>query len=71
VKGEANAVRALFDGLALVPAVDRFGPTASATGMQGLLRADDTEELADALAATAPAARAEGRLRIAVDPLRV
>ncbi len=71
VKGEAPAVRALFDGLVLAPAVDRFGPTASGAGMQGLLRADDTEELADALAATAPAARAEGRLRIAVDPLRV
>jgi primosomal protein N' (replication factor Y) (superfamily II helicase) len=71
VKGEADAVRALFDGLSLAPGIDRFGPTASGTGMQGLLRAEDPDELADALAATAPAARAEGRLRIAVDPLRV
>jgi hypothetical protein len=39
--------------------------------MQGLLRAADADQLADALASTAPAARAEGRLRIAVDPLRV
>ncbi len=71
VKGEPDAVRALFEGLTLAPAVDRFGPTASGASLEGLLRADDVEALADALAATAPAARAEGRLRIAVDPLRV
>jgi primosomal protein N' (replication factor Y) len=71
VKGEPDPVRALFDGLALVPGIDRFGPTASGASLEGLLRADDPDELADALAATAPAARAEGRLRIAVDPLRV
>jgi primosomal protein N' (replication factor Y) len=71
VKGEPDAVRALFDGLALAPGIDRFGPTASGAGLPGLLRAVDPDELADALAATAPAARAEGRLRIAVDPLRV
>jgi primosomal protein N' (replication factor Y) len=71
VKGEPDAVRALFDGLSLAPGIDRFGPTASGTGMHGLLRAEDVDELADALAAAAPAARAEGRLRVSVDPLRV
>jgi primosomal protein N' (replication factor Y) len=71
VKGAADSVRALFDGLSLAPDIERFGPTASGTGMQGLLRAADADQLADALASTAPAARAEGRLRIAVDPLRV
>ena len=72
MKGEAPAVTGVARRApVLAPTVDVFGPTASGAGCRRLLRADDTEELADALAATAPAARAEGRLRIAVDPLRV
>jgi hypothetical protein len=39
--------------------------------MHGLLGAEDDDERAAARAAAAPAARAEGRLRVSVDPLRV
>jgi primosomal protein N' (replication factor Y) (superfamily II helicase) len=71
IRGEAPAVSTLVDGLRPFAAVDVFGPTSAATGLQALLRASDVAALCDALAAVAPAAKAEGRLRIAVDPLRV
>ena len=61
----------LLEGLRAHPTIDIFGPTSAATGLQALLRASSVDALCDALAATAPAARTGGRLRIAVDPLRV
>jgi primosomal protein N' (replication factor Y) len=71
VKGAGPAVTVLLDGLHNRAGIDVFGPTGAATGLQALLRAPDVPTLCDALAATAPAARAEGRLRVAVDPLRI
>ncbi len=71
VRGEAAAVNVLIEGLHELDAVQVFGPTSAATGLQALLHAPDDTILCDALALTAPAARTEGRLRIAVDPLRV
>jgi primosomal protein N' (replication factor Y) len=71
VKGAAAAVTALLDGLRSHVGIDIFGPTGAATGLQALLRAPDGPTLCDALAATAPGARGEGRLRVAVDPLRI
>ena len=71
VRGVDAAVTTLLGGLRAYPEIDVFGPTGAATGLQALLRAPDVDALCDALAATAPAARSEGRLRIAVDPLRV
>lgn len=77
IRGEPAAVTVLLGGLADrttpagAPSVDVFGPTSAGTALQALLRAPDVATLCDALAASAPAARAEGRLRIAVDPPRV
>jgi primosomal protein N' (replication factor Y) len=71
VRGAAEAVTALLDGLHAHRDVDVLGPRAVPTGLEALLRAPSTDALADALAATAPAARAAGRIRIAVDPPRV
>ncbi len=71
VRGDADAVTTLIAGLGELDDVDVFGPTSAATGLQALLHAGDVEVLCDALALVAPGARAEGRLRIAVDPLRV
>jgi hypothetical protein len=49
-----------------------LGPTASPSGAHALVKAPSTIELCDALHATDfGAARAAGRLRIEVDPLRV
>jgi primosomal protein N' (replication factor Y) len=71
VRGEPAAVTVLLAGLGDHAAVDVFGPTTAGTALQALLRAPDVATLCDALAATTPDARAEGRLRVAVDPLRV
>lgn len=71
VKGVDEAVTTLLDGLRAAPEIDVFGPTGAATGLQALLRAPTIDALCDAVATAAPAARSEGRLRIAVDPLRV
>jgi primosomal protein N' (replication factor Y) len=71
VRGVEPAVRVLLDGLREHPAVTVLGPTSAGTGLEALLRAPDAGALSDALAATAPRARAEGRLRVAVDPPRV
>ena len=71
VKGEAAAVTTLIEGLRDFRDIDVFGPTAAATGLAALIHAAESEALADAFALVAPAARAEGRLRIAVDPPRV
>jgi primosomal protein N' (replication factor Y) len=71
VRGAAEAVRALLDGLRAHQDVDVLGPSAAPTGLEALLHAPSTDALAGALAATAPAARAAGRIRIAVDPPRV
>lgn len=71
VRGDAAAVTTLIEGLRGLEDIDVFGPRSAATGLQALLRSPDVELLCDALDQTAPAARAEGRLRIAVDPLRV
>jgi hypothetical protein len=64
-------VTTLIEGLRRLDDVDVFGPTGAANGLQALLRSPDVEVLCDALDRTAGDARSEGRLRIAVDPLRV
>ena len=64
------AVTTLIDGLRELDDVDVFGPTTAASGLQALLHSADVQILCDALDQTAAAARAAGRLRIAVDPLR-
>jgi primosomal protein N' (replication factor Y) len=73
VRGDAAAVTTLVDGLRKVEDVDVFGPTsaANANGLQALVHSLDVGVLCDAFDQTAPEARAAGRLRIAVDPLRV
>ena len=69
VSGEPDAVRA---ALAALPAGIRvLGPSERGTGIAALTVAADADALADALAVAAPAGRAEGRVRIAVDPPRV
>lgn len=69
ISGVAEAVHATLELLA--PDVTVLGPTDAPTGLRALLRAPSIEVLADSLADAAPAGRAEGRLRIAVDPPRV
>ncbi|MGZ4756347.1 MAG: primosomal protein N' family DNA-binding protein [Acidimicrobiia bacterium] len=71
VRGEEPAVRVLIDGLRAFDGISVFGPTTAPTGLQALVSAPSVVSLCDALADAAPPARAEGRLRIAVDPLRV
>ncbi|MGZ7017503.1 MAG: primosomal protein N' family DNA-binding protein [Acidimicrobiia bacterium] len=71
VRGEEPAVRVLIDGLRTFDGISVFGPTTAPTGLQALVSAPSVVSLCDALADAAPPARAEGRLRIAVDPLRV
>jgi primosomal protein N' (replication factor Y) len=71
VRGAEAAVTTLLDGLRDRPEITVLGPTTAGTGVEALLRAPDGDTLSDALAATAPRARAEGRLRVAVDPPRV
>ena len=66
LSGAADAVVAACD--ALRASVDVLGPTDD----RALLRAPSVAVLCDALAATdLSAARAQGRLRVEVDPLRV
>jgi len=65
------AVRVLVDGLAELDGITVFGPTSAGAGLQALAHAPDEPVLCDALALVAPPARAEGRLRVAVDPPRV
>lgn len=69
VSGEPDAVHAAL--AALPPAVRVLGPSERGTGLAALTVAPDADALADALALAAPAGRAEGRVRIAVDPPRV
>jgi len=71
VSGAPEAVGRVVDLLREVPAIDVLGPTPTGAGVRALLRAPTVEMLADALALAGPAARTEGRLRIAVDPPRV
>jgi primosomal protein N' (replication factor Y) len=71
VSGEPDAVTVLLDLLRERPTLSILGPTEGKTGRRALVRADTVDELANALALAAPAARAEGRLRVAVDPARV
>lgn len=69
VSGSSAAVMAL---LANLPSeISVLGPTETATGQRALLHAMSDMELADALVLGSPVGRAEGRLRIAVDPPRV
>jgi primosomal protein N' (replication factor Y) len=66
LSGATDAVAAACE--ALRPSVDVLGPTDD----RALLRAANTSVLCDALAATdLSGARAQGRLRVEVDPLRV
>jgi len=68
LSGEPDAVRA---AIAALPELVRvLGPSAQGSGLAALALAADPERLADALDLAAPAGRAEGRLRVAVDPPR-
>jgi primosomal protein N' (replication factor Y) len=69
LSGEPGAVRAALD--ALPPDIRVLGPSERATGVAALTLAPDTDTLAAALAVAGPVGRAEGRVRIAVDPPRV
>jgi primosomal protein N' (replication factor Y) len=71
VAGDSAAVGALLDLLRERPTLSILGPTEAGTGLRALVRAESMDELANALALAAPAARVEGRLRVAVDPPRV
>ena len=71
VRGDAAAVTKLLDGLRAIEDIDVFGPTSAANGLQALVHSLDVGVLCDAFDQVAPEARAAGRLRIAVDPLRV
>ncbi len=71
IRGDGPAVRVLVDGLDELDGITVFGPTSAGTGLQALVHAPDEPRLCDALALVAPPARAEGRLRVAVDPPRV
>jgi primosomal protein N' (replication factor Y) len=71
VSGEPAAVGAIAEGLASRPGVVVLGPLLEPTRARALVRAADTAALCDALADVVPAARAHGRLRVEVDPLRV
>jgi hypothetical protein len=69
LSGDTDAVRAALDGM---PAALRVvGPSARGAGLAALAFADGPEALADGLALAVPPGRAEGRLRVAVDPPRV
>ncbi len=69
LSGATEAVRAALE---VVPADQRvLGPSTRGAGLAALMFASDPDALADVLAAAAPAGRAAGRLRIAVDPPRV
>ncbi len=69
LSGDADAVRAALE---VVPADLRvLGPSARGVGMAALMFASDPDALADVLAVAAPAGRAAGRLRVAVDPPRI
>lgn len=75
LSGAAEAVASAAAGLR-APEIEArgvtvLGPTVSATSSRALVRARDAQSLAGALAAVLPAARACGRLRCEVDPLRV
>ncbi len=75
LSGERDAVGAALDGLRALEhqaaGVVALGPLGGTTGARGLVRAPAAESLAAALAAVLPAARAQGRIRVAVDPPRV
>jgi primosomal protein N' (replication factor Y) len=69
LSGEPDPVRA---ALGVLPTDLRvLGPSAQGSGVAALAFAPDPDRLADALAVAGPAGRAEGRLRVAVDPPRV
>lgn len=72
VSGAPEAVRAALGALAGRSDLTVLGPTTAAgSGLRALVRAAALPVLCDALARAAPLGRAEGRLRVAVDPLRV
>jgi primosomal protein N' (replication factor Y) len=71
VRGAGEAVTELLRGMRAHPEITVLGPSAVPTGLEALLHAGSPDALAAALAASAPAARAAGRIRIAVDPPRV
>lgn len=72
VVGDPDALRLLAHGLVATEGVELHGPVAGQGGKErALVRAPDTSILCDALVLAAPKARARGRLRIDVDPLRV
>jgi primosomal protein N' (replication factor Y) (superfamily II helicase) len=72
VTGAAEAVAVACDALVASPELDVLGPDLAGSGSRALIRAPSPAALADALAnIDLSAARAVGRLRVAVDPLRV
>jgi len=71
LSGAAVAVGAACAALRDVPGVEVLGPNAHGAGARALVRAPAVDVLCDALEPARRAGRAEGRLRIEVDPLRV
>jgi primosomal protein N' (replication factor Y) len=71
VSGAAGAVDALAGALRADPALRVLGPVEVGAGKRALVQAPTAAVLCDALATTVREARALGRLRVEVDPLRV
>jgi primosomal protein N' (replication factor Y) len=71
LSGAPAAVEALVGALHTVSGTTVSGPVEHGGRCRALVRAPSAAGLADALAETAGPARAKGRLRIAVDPMRL
>jgi primosomal protein N' (replication factor Y) len=71
LSGVAAAVDAAATALGADPSVSVLGPDRKGESARALVRADDPEALADALATAIPPARALGRLHVEVDPTRI
>lgn len=71
ISGTAEAVEALLGALVGIPTVAILGPITTGASQRALVRAERAATLCDALAETVMAARAHGRLRVDVDPLRL
>jgi hypothetical protein len=68
--GAPDAVRAAADA-ARVAGARVLGPRAQGEKLDALVAHESPAQLADVLAAVVPDARALGRLRVEVDPLRI
>lgn len=71
VSGAAAAVDAIAVTLREIDGITLLGPVEAGAGKRALVQAATVVALCDALAEATPSARAFGRLRVDVDPLRV